>query len=1020
MTTEEKELLLNKIENAIQSDVIQLPPEEIDFQLIIKNPCTIMGRDGTVLNPPEDEAVIITSDNVILSDLISLKQITLNYVKNCSIERISLEEHGLFLNNCTNTDLIEIKAINADVGIKLLDCRNIEINGCITSKNNIGIDLIGTSSVLGNTDAYQGFGLDITPFDISPLVNKLYDLFVDGLVFHFQGRSGMTYNEIVAALNAMTGFNPMYVASIKNKDIIIKTLNETINLKVSSFIADLLTTIDVNIGDINTNSMAHVGFGLDVDGDSIAPIAKGTVYTFILDGIEIQFVSTESNGTTYEELYHIIYDVVTPHGYDFKFEDRDFVLYKDAPSIILTDGTRFKKLFIEIGCHPTASVKNTESWVEFGIDENLFNIPAGLYLLNIDNVEYNVNVPVTTNVLQDLVDILSNILPSNKYTISVEDNDILLVSKETTMVFKQVKADLFQSLHTIPTDPISGSALDRNDRTQFVNIVGTLSFENQIGIRLTNVNDIKIIDDTKVYSNSNIGIWQMPNSFNVLFRGEVYDNKNYGIRNSDKMGGAHDLDASESWFGDRTGPSSAGPGDGDKVSPGVGWEAPRQNGTTPNLNFPVIRDFILSKFGYPIVKVEITDNQIENCIHQAVFKYQQYMIPKPTYYRFKPEDQTKFIGVIRLPRFIPKDEIIEVVSGGMGDISALTGDAMFNAFYLQMQAQYNSNGSIGGGGFLSETWIRYAYMETQAHVLGTDPTYELYTAEDTREAEAEEAAAIVLNAKREEDRIANEIIINEAKHTLTIKESDLIMFQENLEAVHENLSNAESKLETVISDLGDATVIVEAMTIILDEAKALLLIDPNNTTSIEAVAIAQTNLNDAKHEVTKLEIKKVYAQKSVNDENEALINAEEELVNGEQALTDAQNRLTELISSEEARLANIVASDLIKEKNKKTRKVEYCDYLRVHPKVPSTAVAVKYNRPMTEEETDNTDWIQRFALAEAKEILGRVRSKYGSVPGPSGELTLDGQSLLSESQTERDALLKDLYERSEPLMPTEG
>jgi hypothetical protein len=53
-------------------------------------------------------------------------------------------------------------------------------------------------------------------------------------------------------------------------------------------------------------------------------------------------------------------------------------------------------------------------------------------------------------------------------------------------------------------------------------------------------------------------------------------------------------------------------------------------------------------------------------------------------------------------------------------------------------------------------------------------------------------------------------------------------------------------------------------------------------------------------------------------------------------------------------------------------------------------------------------WIQRYSLCLAKEILGRVRSKYETVPGPGGGARLDGIALLSEAREEKALLLEEL------------
>jgi hypothetical protein len=53
-------------------------------------------------------------------------------------------------------------------------------------------------------------------------------------------------------------------------------------------------------------------------------------------------------------------------------------------------------------------------------------------------------------------------------------------------------------------------------------------------------------------------------------------------------------------------------------------------------------------------------------------------------------------------------------------------------------------------------------------------------------------------------------------------------------------------------------------------------------------------------------------------------------------------------------------------------------------------------------------WIRKYALALAKEMLGGIRGKYQSVPIPGSETTLDFSRLLSEAQTEKSSLIEEL------------
>ena len=55
-------------------------------------------------------------------------------------------------------------------------------------------------------------------------------------------------------------------------------------------------------------------------------------------------------------------------------------------------------------------------------------------------------------------------------------------------------------------------------------------------------------------------------------------------------------------------------------------------------------------------------------------------------------------------------------------------------------------------------------------------------------------------------------------------------------------------------------------------------------------------------------------------------------------------------------------------------------------------------------------WIRRYMLALAKEMLGSVRGKYQAVPIPGDTTTLDYSRLLSEAKDEKDKLITELKE----------
>ena len=60
-------------------------------------------------------------------------------------------------------------------------------------------------------------------------------------------------------------------------------------------------------------------------------------------------------------------------------------------------------------------------------------------------------------------------------------------------------------------------------------------------------------------------------------------------------------------------------------------------------------------------------------------------------------------------------------------------------------------------------------------------------------------------------------------------------------------------------------------------------------------------------------------------------------------------------------------------------------------------------------------WIRQYTFALSKEILGLVRSKFGSIPIPNGDLSLNGSDLLSQAQSEKEKLITNLKEMLDSL-----
>jgi len=66
------------------------------------------------------------------------------------------------------------------------------------------------------------------------------------------------------------------------------------------------------------------------------------------------------------------------------------------------------------------------------------------------------------------------------------------------------------------------------------------------------------------------------------------------------------------------------------------------------------------------------------------------------------------------------------------------------------------------------------------------------------------------------------------------------------------------------------------------------------------------------------------------------------------------------------------------------------------------------------------NWIRKYTLALAKELLGIIRSKYASLPLPNGEVSMDGEALKAEGREEKANLLEELNTFLEAVSLAEG
>ena len=60
-------------------------------------------------------------------------------------------------------------------------------------------------------------------------------------------------------------------------------------------------------------------------------------------------------------------------------------------------------------------------------------------------------------------------------------------------------------------------------------------------------------------------------------------------------------------------------------------------------------------------------------------------------------------------------------------------------------------------------------------------------------------------------------------------------------------------------------------------------------------------------------------------------------------------------------------------------------------------------------------WIRKYSLATAKEMLGQIRGKFGGIPIPGNDITLNADALLSQAKEEQTALKEELKAQLEKL-----
>jgi hypothetical protein len=92
------------------------------------------------------------------------------------------------------------------------------------------------------------------------------------------------------------------------------------------------------------------------------------------------------------------------------------------------------------------------------------------------------------------------------------------------------------------------------------------------------------------------------------------------------------------------------------------------------------------------------------------------------------------------------------------------------------------------------------------------------------------------------------------------------------------------------------------------------------------------------------------------------------------------------------------------------------DRLFIWPEPSDFNIAIRYRGSLTAEEVVSNYWVRQLTLAEAKIVLGGIRSTFKSgIPGGAEMLQLNGEDLIAQGKEDRLWLFERLKSNQEPL-----
>ncbi len=114
-----------------------------------------------------------------------------------------------------------------------------------------------------------------------------------------------------------------------------------------------------------------------------------------------------------------------------------------------------------------------------------------------------------------------------------------------------------------------------------------------------------------------------------------------------------------------------------------------------------------------------------------------------------------------------------------------------------------------------------------------------------------------------------------------------------------------------------------------------------------------------------------------------------------------------LMASYQTVVSKLFVAEMMFDWKERTRTLRLMRRVARHERVLVDAVVEKTEQELlTDRNTKN--WIEEWALAEAKMMLGEIRGKFASLPGAGGSVTMNAESLKVESIALKEKLTKEL------------